>query len=235
MNLSKLPVHVAIIMDGNGRWAKKRGLSRVHGHVEGVKRVEEIVRAAKEVGIKYLTLFAFSTENWRRPPEEVNFLMGLLKSYVESKRDEFLSNDIRFNAMGRLKRLPNEVYEAVKALMEDTRHCESLVVTLALNYGGRAEMVDAFKKLAKEVASGRIEPKQVDEELISKHLYCPWIPEPDLLIRTSGEMRISNFMLWQLSYTELYFTPTLWPDFTKEEFYKALEDYSRRERRFGGI
>ncbi|BAT72427.1 undecaprenyl diphosphate synthase [Thermosulfidibacter takaii ABI70S6] len=229
------PTHVAIIMDGNGRWAQKRGLSRIYGHKKGVERVEEIIEAAQELRIKYLTLFAFSTENWKRPPEEVEFLMGLLKEYLTHKRNQLIEQNIRFNAMGRIHELPKKVVEEINETINATQECTGLTLNLALNYGGRAEIVDAARKLAKRLSSNGLRPEDIDEEMFSKFLYCPWIPEPDLLIRTSGEMRISNFMLWELAYTELYFTPVLWPDFTKEEFIKAIENYKNRERRFGGL
>lgn len=231
----KLPIHVAIIMDGNGRWAQKRGLSRIYGHKRGVERTEEIIEAAKEIGIKYLTLFTFSTENWKRPEEEVNFLMGLLEDYLQSKMNKLIEENIRFNVMGRISGLPKNVQALINEAMERSAHCRDMVLTLALNYGGRAEIVDAVKKIAKRLMDNGFNPNDIDEEIFARFLYCPQIPEPDLLIRTSGEMRISNFMLWQLAYTELYFTDTLWPDFTKEEFAKAIEDYMRRERRFGGV
>ena len=231
----EMPKHVAIIMDGNGRWAEKRGLSRIEGHKRGVERVDEIVEEASRIGIKYLTLFAFSTENWKRPEYEVSFLMDLLKLYLETKKEKMLKNNIRFNVMGRIDGLPADVREKIEEVLEATRGCDGLVLTLALNYGGRAEIVDAVRKLIKRLSDNGLKPEEVDEEIFSRFLYCPWLPEPDLLIRTSGEQRISNFMLWQLAYTELYFTPVLWPDFTKEEFLKAIEDYKRRERRFGGL
>ncbi len=231
----EMPKHVAIIMDGNGRWAEKRGLSRIEGHKRGVERVDEIVEEASRIGIKYLTLFAFSTENWKRPEYEVSFLMDLLKLYLETKKEKMLKNNIRFNVMGRIDGLPADVREKIEEVLEATRGCDGLVLTLALNYGGRAEIVDAVRKLIKRLSDNGLKPEEVDEEIFSRFLYCPWLPEPDLLIRTSGEQRISNFMLWQLAYTELYFTPVLWPDFTKEEFLRAIEDYKRRERRFGGL
>ena len=231
----EMPKHVAIIMDGNGRWAEKRGLSRIEGHKRGVERVDEIVEEASRIGIKYLTLFAFSTENWKRPEYEVSFLMDLLKLYLETKKEKMLKNNIRFNVMGRIDGLPADVREKIEEVLEATRGCDGLVLTLALNYGGRAEIVDAVRKLIKRLSDNGLKPEEVDEEIFSRFLYCPWLPEPDLLIRTSGEQRISNFMLWQLAYTELYFTPVLWPDFTREEFLRAIEDYKRRERRFGGL
>lgn len=230
-----LPQHVAIIMDGNGRWAQQRGLHRIHGHKKGVERAEEITEVSAEIGIKYLTLFAFSTENWKRPKGEVEFLMHLLKEFLVNKREKFIKNNVRFTVMGQILQLPKEVVKEIEQTIEATKNCTGLTLNLALNYGGRAEIVDAVKKIVKRVLENSINPEDIDEELFSKFLYHPSMPEPDLLIRTSGEMRISNFMLWQLAYTELYFTKTLWPDFTKEEFLKAIEDYKNRERRFGGL
>lgn len=225
----KLPVHVGIIMDGNGRWAKKRGLSRIKGHEEGAKVTERIVVAAKNIGIKYLSLFAFSTENWRRPKEEVEFLFSLMHKYIKSKLELFLENDVRFKAIGRLWELPDYLKEGFKCLEEKTAHCSSMTTVFAVNYGGRQEIIDAFNKA---IENGE---KKLDFETIRKYLYMPELPDLDLLIRTSGELRISNFLLWQSAYTELWFTETLWPDFTEEEFSKAIEDYMKRERRFGGI
>ncbi len=235
ININDLPSHVAIIMDGNGRWAKSKNMPRIEGHRMGVERAEEIITASRELGIKYLTLFAFSTENWQRPKNEVEFLMSLLKRYLESKENELLEQDIRFNVMGRISLLPKDVVSVIERVQKVTSDCKSMVLTLALSYGGRAEITDAAKKLALRVAAGDLLIEDVDEELFSKFLYSPWIPDPDLLIRTGGELRISNFMLWELAYTELYFTETLWPDFTKEHFFEAIKDYQRRERRFGKV
>ncbi len=235
ININDLPSHVAIIMDGNGRWAKSKNMPRIEGHRMGVERAEEIITASRELGIKYLTLFAFSTENWQRPKNEVEFLMNLLKRYLESKESELLEQDIKFNVMGRISLLPKDVISVIERVQKITSDCKSMVLTLALSYGGRAEITDAAKKLALRVAAGDLLIEDVDEELFSKFLYSPWIPDPDLLIRTGGELRISNFMLWELAYTELYFTETLWPDFTKEHFFEAIKDYQRRERRFGKV
>ena len=232
--MEKLPVHVAVIMDGNGRWAKARGLERVYGHREGVKRAEEIIDFCRELGIKYLTLFTFSTENWQRPKEEIDFLMQLLKTYLDSKAEELLERDIRFNVIGRIYTLPDFVQDSIKNVIELTKGCSSMVLTLALSYGGRAEIVDATRKVLELALSGKLNV-ELTEDTFRSFLYDPELPDVDLLIRTGGEIRISNFLLWQLAYAELYFTPVLWPDFTKEEFLKALEDFAKRERKFGRI
>ncbi len=229
MKRTNLPIHVGIIMDGNGRWARKRGLPRIEGHREGAKVTERIVVAAKEMGIKYLSLYAFSTENWRRPKEEVEFLFNLMYEYVKEKLQLFLENDVKFRAMGRLWELPDYLQEGFKLIEEKTAHCRSMTAVFAVNYGGKQEIIDAVNRA---VADGI---KEFDESTIRKYLYIPELPDLDLLIRTSGELRISNFLLWQSAYTELWFTETLWPDFTVDEFRIALEDFSRRERRFGGI
>ena len=225
----KVPVHVGIIMDGNGRWAQRRGLPRIEGHREGAKVTEKIVIAASKMGIKYLSLYAFSTENWKRPREEVNFLFHLMYEYVKSKLPLFLENNVSFRAMGRLWELPDYLQEGFKEMEEKTAHCDGMVAVFAVNYGGKQEILDATNKAIK---AGE---KEITEEVLRKYLYIPELPDLDLLIRTSGELRISNFLLWQSAYTELWFTETLWPDFTEEEFKKAIEDFKRRERRFGGI
>ena len=225
----KVPVHVGIIMDGNGRWAQRRGLPRIEGHREGAKVTEKIVIAASKMGIKYLSLYAFSTENWKRPKEEVNFLFHLMYEYVKSKLPLFLENNVSFRAMGRLWELPDYLQEGFKEMEEKTAHCNGMVAVFAVNYGGKQEILDATNKAIK---AGE---KEITEEVLRKYLYIPELPDLDLLIRTSGELRISNFLLWQSAYTELWFTETLWPDFTEEEFKKAIEDFKRRERRFGGI
>ncbi len=225
----QLPVHVGIIMDGNGRWAKRRGLPRIKGHEEGAKVTERIVIAAKNLGIKYLSLYAFSTENWKRPKEEVEFLFSLMYEYVKSKLGLFLENDVRFRVIGRLWELPDYLREGFKWMEEQTSHCSSMTAVFAVNYGGRQEIVDAVNRA---IQDGE---RKLNLETIRKYLYMPELPDLDLLIRTSGELRISNFLLWQSAYTELWFTETLWPDFTEEEFLEAIEDFKRRERRFGGI
>ncbi|MGC8868859.1 MAG: isoprenyl transferase [Sulfurihydrogenibium sp.] len=228
-NLYKIPNHVAIIMDGNGRWAKRRGLHRIEGHREGTKAVERTIKFARNVGIKYLTLFAFSTENWQRPPEEVNAIMSLLVEYINQKIPLLIENDVRLLFMGRKEKLWDSVLKAMEKGENETAHCKSMTTIITLNYSGRAEIVDTVNKILK---SGK---QEITEEEFKKFMYRPEIPEPDLLIRTSGEKRISNFLLWQLAYTELYFTDTLWPDFDEDEFLKALYDYQSRERRFGKV
>ncbi|ACN99547.1 di-trans,poly-cis-decaprenylcistransferase [Sulfurihydrogenibium azorense Az-Fu1] len=228
-NLYKIPNHVAIIMDGNGRWAKRRGLDRVYGHKEGVKAVEKTIKFAKKVGIKYLTLFAFSTENWQRPIDEVNTIMSLLVEYINEKIPMLLENDVKLIFMGRREGLWDSVLEAMEKGERETSQCSSLTVVIALNYSGKAEILDAVNKILKSNV------ESIDEESFRQFFYRPEIPDPDLLIRTSGEKRISNFLLWQLAYTELYFTDVLWPDFDEEEFLKALYDYQSRERRFGKV
>jgi undecaprenyl diphosphate synthase len=225
----KVPVHVGIIMDGNGRWAQRRGLPRIEGHREGAKVTEKIVIAASKMGIKYLSLYAFSTENWKRPREEVNFLFHLMYEYVKSKLPLFLENNVSFRAMGRLWELPDYLQEGFKEMEEKTAHCDGMVALFAVNYGGKQEILDATNKAIK---AGE---KEITEEILRKYLYIPELPDLDLLIRTSGEMRISNFLLWQSVYAELWFTETLWPDFTRSEFRMAVKSFSNRERRFGGI
>lgn len=228
-NLYKIPRHVAIIMDGNGRWAKKRGLDRVYGHRQGVETVERVIRFARKVGIEYLTLFAFSTENWQRPKEEVNAIFSLLVEYINSKIPFLIENDIKLIFSGRRWELSPDVIKAIEKGEKATENCKSLTVIITLNYSGRAEIVDAVNKMLKEGIT------QIDENKFRDYLYNPDVPDPDLLIRTSGEERISNFLLWQIAYTELYFTPVLWPDFSEEDFLKALYVYQSRERRFGRV
>ncbi len=232
---SKLPHHVAIIMDGNGRWAKRQGLDRIQGHKKGAESVKEVVRTAREIGIEYLTLYAFSEENWKRPRYEIEALMMLLKRYLKSELQEMLENGIRFNTIGNIHRLPQDVQKLLKETKERTSKNSDMVLTLALSYGGRQEICEAMRNIAKRVAAGDIDPSDIDVEVISGFLYTASLPDPDLLIRTSGEMRVSNFLLWQIAYTELYITPIMWPDFKKEQFIEAILEYQRRERRFGGI
>ena len=232
---SKLPHHVAIIMDGNGRWAKRQGLDRIQGHKKGAESVKEVVRTAREIGIEYLTLYAFSEENWKRPRYEIEALMMLLKRYLKSELQEMLENGIRFNTIGNIHRLPQDVQKLLKETKETTSKNSDMVLTLALSYGGRQEICEAMRNIAKRVAAGDIDPSDIDVEVISGFLYTASLPDPDLLIRTSGEMRVSNFLLWQIAYTELYITPIMWPDFKKEQFIEAILEYQRRERRFGGI
>jgi undecaprenyl diphosphate synthase len=220
-------------MDGNGRWAEARGLPRVAGHEAGAESVREITRACREAGLQALTLYSFSTENWRRPEEEVRALMGLLGRYLVEERRELLENGIRLNAIGQLDRLPLAVRAALKELMHATRNNTGMVLTLALSYGGRAEIVEAARALAKKAASGRLRPDAIDEAALAAELGTAGLPDPDLLVRTSGEMRLSNFLLWQLAYAEIHVTDVLWPDFRRSELEKAFASFRARERRFG--
>ncbi len=229
----KLPEHVAIIMDGNGRWAKQRAMNRVLGHEEGTESVREVVRTSRNLGIKWLTLYAFSEENWKRPKYEITALMGILKRFLKSELNEMLENNIRFMTIGRSSRLPDDVRKLIEETTAKTSGNTGMTLTLALSYGGRQEIFDAMQKIAKRIISGDLQPSDINEGLISDFLYTAGMPDPDLLIRTSGEYRVSNFLLWQIAYTELYTTPTLWPDFRKKEYLKAIEDYQKRERRFG--
>ncbi|MDL2269544.1 isoprenyl transferase [Desulfosarcina sp. OttesenSCG-928-A07] len=235
LNPALLPRHVAIIMDGNGRWAKKRLLNRISGHEKGADAVRTIVRTARRLGISALTLYAFSTENWQRPKAEVSGLMILLRRFLESERKTLIENDIRLNAIGQIHRLPESVRNILVPVMHETASCKAMVLTLALSYGARAEIVQMAKMIASAAKAGALDPDAVDEKTISDHLYTRDLPDPDLLIRTSGEMRLSNFLLWQMAYTEMVFTPTLWPDFDEAEFITILKTYQHRERRFGAV
>jgi len=228
-----LPQHIAIIMDGNGRWAKKQGLARIQGHQQGVESVREIVRAAGEIGIKYMTLYAFSTENWARPKEEIDFLMGLLSRYLERELNELTQRNVRLSIIGRIQDLPKEIQKKLRKTIEETKDNKGLSLTLALSYSSRVEIADACREIAEKVKRGELETDAICPETIDAHLYTKGTPDPDLLIRTSGEMRLSNFLMWQLSYTEVYVTDVLWPDFRKEELAKAIAVYAKRERRFG--
>jgi undecaprenyl diphosphate synthase len=232
---ANLPTHVAIIMDGNGRWAKQRQLPRVEGHRVGAESVRAVVRAAGELGIKYLTLYAFSLENWSRPKDEVDTLMKYLARYLKNEIGELQRNNVRLEAIGQIYRLPEFVQEQLRRTQAALAKNNGLTLILALSYGGRAEIVDAVRALARKVKAGVIDPEEINEQAVAQHLYTHQFPDPDLLIRTSGEMRVSNFLLWQISYAEFVVTPTLWPDFRKAEFYAALEEYTRRHRRFGGV
>jgi undecaprenyl diphosphate synthase len=228
-----LPKHVAIIMDGNGRWAAARGLPRIKGHEAGAESVSEIVRDCRERGIGALTLYSFSTENWKRPSAEVGALMGLLERYLAAEKREILDNGIRLNAIGQIDRLPAHVRLPLQLLMKDSSRNSAMTLTLALSYGGRREIVDAVQAIAKKVRRRELVPEEIDESTIAAHLYTGTLPDPDLLIRTSGEMRISNFLLWQLAYTEIYVTDVLWPDFRRPQLQEALDAYAKRERRYG--
>jgi len=231
----KLPRHLAIIMDGNGRWAQERMLKRIVGHRKGVEKVKTIVEESSLLGIKYLTLFAFSSENWLRPKTEVRALMALLKAYLAKETSRMMTNNIRFAVIGDRTDLPEDVNKAVSEAIAKTSQNTGMVLTLALSYGSRQEILQAVTLLVDNVLTGKISREKISEELVSSYLYTSEIPDPDFLIRTSGEMRISNFLLWQIAYTELYFTEVNWPDFSKEEFYKALANYQARERRYGLI
>jgi undecaprenyl diphosphate synthase len=229
LNNNNLPGHIVIIMDGNGRWARRKGLDRISGHREGMKSVKSVVRTAKELGIKAVTLYAFSAQNWRRPKDEVDALMELLKQYLIKEGNTLAEKGIKLNAIGRLWELPTDVHQVLEELTERTMNCREMTLTLALSYGGREEIVDAIKK----ILSSGISLENLDEDNFSRFLYTGDLLEPDLLIRTSGEMRLSNFLLWQLAYTEIYVTKTLWPDFRKRHLIKAILNYQSRERRFG--
>jgi undecaprenyl diphosphate synthase len=232
----RMPQHVAIIMDGNGRWARQRSLKRFLGHQQGARSVHLVMETASRIGLPWLTLYAFSLENnLRRPRAEVNFLMRLLKSYLESNVQRMMDNDVRFRSIGRVDSLPSEVQDKVRWAEETTAGNTSMTLTLALNYGGRSELVDAFRALTAEMRQKRLAPEQITEEDIHRHLYTAHMPDPDLLIRTSGEMRISNFLPWQIAYTEIYVTERYWPDFRGLHLLEAIEDFQRRERRYGGL
>lgn len=231
----KLPIHLAIIMDGNGRWAQERMLKRIVGHRKGVETVRYVVEESSLLGIKYLTLFAFSSENWLRPKTEVRSLMALLKRYLARETSRMMSNNIRFNVIGDREELPEDVNAAVQEAVEKTAGNSGMTLTLALSYGARREILRAVARLAADAASGKIAADEISESLFAGYLYTAGIPDPDLLIRTSGEMRLSNFLLWQIAYSELYFTEVNWPDFGREEFYRALAAYQSRERRYGLI
>ncbi len=233
INLSKLPKHIAIIMDGNGRWAKQQGAERIYGHENGVKSVRDAVEAAAELGVEYLTLYAFSTENWNRPKEEVIALMQLLVHTINAETPTLNKNNIRLKAIGDLKSLPGDCFNELQEAMEATKNNSRTTLVLALSYSSRWELVNAMKQIAQQVESKQISSSDINEETINKNLCTADIPEPELMIRTSGEHRISNFLLWQLAYAELYFTDKFWPDFKKEDLYEAIIDYQNRERRFG--
>jgi undecaprenyl diphosphate synthase len=231
----KIPQHVAIIMDGNGRWARKRKLNRINGHNRGAETVRTVVRSAREIGISFLTLYAFSTENWERPKTEVTALMNLLKRFLIEEQKELLDNNIRLNAIGQIQRLPEDVIKVIDHAMDLTRNNSGMVLTLALSYGGRSEIAMAAAKIAEDAIHHTIQLSDITPTLLSKYLYTHGMPDPDLVIRTSGEMRISNFLLWQIAYSEIYITPTLWPDLDNTEFLSIIRDYQLRQRRFGKI
>ncbi|HEK84944.1 MAG TPA: isoprenyl transferase [Candidatus Aminicenantes bacterium] len=231
IDFSKLPVHLAIIMDGNGRWARKRNLPRTEGHKAGTESVKEVIEASARLGLKYLTLYAFSRENWKRPKEEVNTLWNLLKEYLGRDSKILIDNNLKLKVIGEKKGIPYFVRRELNRVERLTRNNERMTVILALNYGGRQEIIETVKKLLKR----KFSPEEINEEIFSRYLDTAGLPDPDLLIRTSGEMRLSNFLLWQCAYTELWITPTLWPDFRKKELFQAIIEYQKRERRFGGL
>tara|TARA_B100000989_G_scaffold105532_1_gene77341 strand:- start:10869 stop:11576 length:708 start_codon:yes stop_codon:yes gene_type:complete len=228
-----IPNHTAIIMDGNGRWAEQKGMPRIFGHQNGVTAVRKVVEAANKFNIKYLTLYTFSTENWERPRNEVDTLMGLLVQTLKDEFDDMLKNNIKLNAVGELSTLPEEVLEELYSIIENTKNNKGMILTLALSYGGKQEIFNAFKEISDKVKNDSICLDNFDNSIINDHLYTRNLPDVDLLIRTSGEQRISNFLLWQIAYAELYFTDVYWPDFTEEELEKAIVEYQNRERRFG--
>jgi undecaprenyl diphosphate synthase len=230
-----LPRHIAIIMDGNGRWAAERDLPRIEGHASGAKVVREIVTECARLGLEALTLYSFSSENWSRPKDEIDFLMELYAHYLVAEREEILDNNIRFMQVGRREGLPDSVLKELDTTAELSRHNDGLKLCLALNYGSRAEIVDAVRRIAAKVKSGQLEPSEITERLIDLSLYTAGMVDPDLLIRTAGELRISNFLLWQVSYAEFYVEPVCWPDFTVAHLHKAIKEFARRDRRYGGL
>jgi len=234
INSKQLPEHVAIIMDGNGRWAERKGLNRIRGHRKGADTVRKIVTFSREAGIRWLTLYAFSEENWKRPSSEVQGLMTLLNRFLKKELKEMQKNGIQLKTIGRTSRLPKSTRQILFDTIEKTSSNSDMTLTLALSYGGRQEILDAVLKIVSQIQENRISASDITEKLVSDSLYTSGMPDPDLLIRTSGEYRISNFLLWQISYSEIYITPTLWPDFGENEYEKALRDYQKRDRRFGG-
>jgi undecaprenyl diphosphate synthase len=234
-DLKVIPRHVAIIMDGNGRWARERGLPRTEGHRAGAETVRRVTEACTEVGVEFLTLYAFSAENWKRPAREVAALMKLLEQFLRRKTPEMMEQNIRLQAIGRLNDLPKSCQDQLHRSIEATAQNSGLTLILALSYGGREEILDGVKSLLESIERGHLDKGMIDTEVFSKHLYTRYYPDPDLLIRTSGELRLSNFLLWQLSYTELWITHILWPDFGREHFLEAVRDYGQRQRRFGGL
>jgi len=231
----QLPRHIAIIMDGNGRWASRRGFPRIEGHRQGVNSVRTVVEESTRLGIEQLTLYCLSSENWKRPALELNLLMQLLKKFVIGEREEIMRQNIRFSTIGRRSDLPKDVLAEVDKTIDESRNNTGMQLCLALNYGSRSEIVDAVKSIVSEVEQGGLKAEDIDEDVISSHLYTAGMPDPDLVIRTAGEMRVSNFLLWQISYAELWVTETYWPDFSVNDFWQALRDFAARDRRFGGL
>jgi undecaprenyl diphosphate synthase len=234
-SLEKIPRHVALIMDGNGRWAKERGLSRLEGHKEGAQSVRAVLRAAANAGVEFITVYAFSTENWKRPPQEIDGLMKLLVSSLNAYEQELHDNRIRMRVMGQFERLPLPVRMRLQKTIDATKDYTEHTFIIALSYGSRTEIAESARHIAEKVKEGSLDPRNIDEQTVAGHLYLPDVPDPELLIRTSGEMRLSNFLLWQLSYSEFYITDTYWPDFREEAFYEALQSFNRRERRYGEV
>lgn len=230
---NRIPRHIAVIMDGNGRWAKKKGMPRIFGHRSGVKAVREITESAAEIGVEYLTLYAFSTENWSRPPAEVTALMHLLVDTVRGELEALTKNNIRLSAIGELEKLPSKTYQALKDGIEKTKHHDRMTLNLALNYSSRWEITRAVSEIAQKVKDGKLEQAEITEDIVSQHMVTNGIPDPELLIRTSGEHRVSNYLLWQLAYTEFYFMDIFWPEFKKQHLHEAIAAYQNRERRFG--
>jgi len=233
--MKKIPQHVALIMDGNGRWAQERGLSRIEGHKEGAQSVRAVLRAAAQAGVEYITVYAFSTENWKRPPKEVDGLMKLLINSLNAYEQELHDNNIRLQVMGQFDRLPLPVRMRLQKTIDATAHYTDHTFIIALSYGSRTEIADAAKQIAEKVKAGDLKIKDIDEQTVTDHLYLPGVPDPEVMIRTSGELRLSNFLLWQLSYSEFYITDTYWPDFREEQFFHALEAFNGRDRRYGGV
>lgn len=231
----KVPLHVAIVMDGNGRWAAQRGLPRLVGHRAGANAIREVVSLAPEIGVKYLTLYTFSIENWRRPEEEIKGLMSLIDEMLQREVGELHQKGVKVNVIGRLSQMPNFIQRSFQDAMELTKNNQSLTLNIALNYGGRAEIIDAVKEICRVIKEKSLNPELIDEETLAKYLYTANIPDPELFIRTSGELRISNFLLWQIAYSELYVTPVLWPDFKRKDFLEAIYVFQQRKRRYGGL
>lgn len=235
MNKKNYPEHVAVIMDGNGRWAKKRGLTRMQGHRAGVAALREIIKYSREIGLKYLTLYAFSTENWKRPLPEIRNLMDLLVEYINSEIEQLRNNNIKIRVLGDVSALSDSVRKEIKKAVVETSKNDGLVLSVAINYGGRDEILRAVRNIVGDVCKGRVNPRDINQDLFEAYLYTEGIPNPDLVIRPSGELRISNFLLWQIAYSELWFSDCYWPDFNAELFQRALDDYAARDRRYGGI
>lgn len=235
LNMENIPKHIALIMDGNGRWAKKRFLPRTFGHEKGMERVKEILKAAREINVEYLTVYAFSSENWNRPENEVGFLMKLLSKYIERELEEIHQNNVKLKVLGELDRIPEAVRFKIQDALEKTKNNTGIVFNIALNYGSRQEIIRGIKKLVDEVKTNKLDIENLDEELFESYLYTENQPDPDLIIRTSGEQRISNFLLYQMAYSEFVFTDTLWPDFGKENFFECIYEYQKRDRRFGKV